>query len=123
MTSVDDETLRDWARVGHASAEVIILRRVTDFHLGLNAHRWLKIRMRQIADGAESLAVTEASTVSRARAETLEAFLRGTGFELDPRAGFVPARRTRRFSSNTGVRAGTRASPARSRGTKGSWSR
>ena len=85
VTSVDDETLRDWARVGHASAEVIILRRVTDFHLGLNAHRWLKIRMRQIADGAESLAVTEASTVSRdSRAETLEAFLRGTGFELDP---------------------------------------
>ena len=84
VTSVDDETLRDWARVGHASAEVIILRRVTDFHLGLNAHRWLKIRMRQIADGAESLAATEASTVSRDSRATLEAYLRGTGFELDP---------------------------------------
>ena len=71
VTSVDDETLRDWARVGHASAEVIILRRVTDFHLGLNAHRWLKIRMRQIADGAESLAATEASTVSRDSRATL----------------------------------------------------
>lgn len=91
VTSVDDETLRDWAQVGHSSAEVIILRRVTDFHLGLNANRWLKIRMRQIADGAEALAATEASSVARDFPSTLEAYLRGTGFALDP-SGLVRPR-------------------------------
>ena len=91
VTSVDDETLRDWAQVGHSSAEVIILRRVTDFHLGLNANRWLKIRMRQIADGAEALAATEASAVARDFPSTLEAYLRGTGFALDP-SGLVRPR-------------------------------
>jgi hypothetical protein len=50
---------------------VVVLHTVTDFHLGLNAHRWLKIRMRQIADGAGPLvreaAAAEAEAESRHR--------------------------------------------------------
>jgi hypothetical protein len=45
---------------GHAAAQVVVLHRVTDFHLGLNANRRLKIRMRQIADGAKGLVAGQA---------------------------------------------------------------
>ena len=55
LTCLDDATLRAWAPEG-AEAEVAVLARVADFHLGLNANRWLKIRMREIADAAEPLA-------------------------------------------------------------------
>jgi hypothetical protein len=50
VTSLDDASLRSWLPVG-AKADIVVVRRVTGFHLGLNANRWLKIRMREIADG------------------------------------------------------------------------
>lgn len=35
-----------------SGAEVVVLERITDFFLGLNAGQWLKIRVAQISDGA-----------------------------------------------------------------------
>lgn len=38
-----------------SDAEVIVLERITDFFLGLNAGQWLKIRVSQISNGALAL--------------------------------------------------------------------
>jgi hypothetical protein len=86
VTSLDDASLRSWLPVG-AKADIVVLRRVTGFHLGLNANRWLKIRMREIADGVAGLAfldrdekTEEKTNVSASPAS----FYRGTGLVLDP---------------------------------------
>ena len=86
VTSLDDASLRSWLPVG-AKADIVVLRRVTGFHLGLNANRWLKIRMREIADGVGELAfldrdekTEEETNVSASPAS----FYRGTGLVLDP---------------------------------------
>ena len=86
VTSLDDASLRSWLPVG-AKADIVVLRRVTGFHLGLNANRWLKIRMREIADGVAGLAfldrdekTAEKTNVSASPAS----FYRGTGLVLDP---------------------------------------
>ena len=86
VTSLDDASLRSWLPVG-AKADIVVLRRVTGFHLGLNANRWLKIRMREIADGVGGLAfldrdekTEEETNVSASPAS----FYRGTGLVLDP---------------------------------------
>ena len=86
VTSLDDASLRSWLPVG-AKADIVVLRRVTGFHLGLNANRWLKIRMREIADGVAELAfldrdekTEEKTNVSASPAS----FYRGTGLVLDP---------------------------------------
>ena len=50
VTCLDDDTLQQWLPTG-AEAEVVLVNRVTNFHLGLSANRWLKIRMREIAGG------------------------------------------------------------------------
>ena len=76
VTSLDDATLRAWLPVG-APVELAFVRRVTGFHLGLNANRWLKIRMREIADGVAGVA-DESALASP------EAFYRDTGLVLDP---------------------------------------
>jgi hypothetical protein len=86
VTSLDDASLRSWLPVG-AKADIVVVRRVTGFHLGLNANRWLKIRMREIADGVGELAfldrdekTEEKTNVSASPAS----FYRGTGLVLDP---------------------------------------
>jgi hypothetical protein len=43
---------------------VYVLRRVTDFFLGLNAGQWLRIRIGQIADGAAQWLETQADRPS-----------------------------------------------------------
>jgi hypothetical protein len=50
VTTVQDEALRQLLPAGRA-VEVVVLARVTDFFLGLNAGQWLKIRLAQVADG------------------------------------------------------------------------
>ena len=89
VTSLDDAALRAWLPVS-ARAEVVVVRRVTGFHLGLNANRWLKIRMREIADGVAG-AVADARTredffapLDADDASFFEPFYRGTGLVLDP---------------------------------------
>ena len=84
VTSLDDAALRLWLPVG-APVELAVVRRVTGFHLGLNANRWLKIRMREIADGVAGVAsVADArKSAPGARASTA-AFYRDTGLVLDP---------------------------------------
>ena len=62
VTCLDDAALRAWMPAGHAAAQVVVLRKMTDFHLGLNANRWLKIRMKDIADGAARWVASEASS-------------------------------------------------------------
>ena len=89
VTSLDDAALRAWLPVS-ARVEVVVVRRVTGFHLGLNANRWLKIRMREIADGVAG-AVADARTredffapLDADDASFFEPFYRGTGLVLDP---------------------------------------
>ena len=89
VTSLDDAALRLWLPVG-APVELAVVRRVTGFHLGLNANRWLKIRMREIADGVAG-AVADARTredffapLDADDASFFEPFYRGTGLVLDP---------------------------------------
>jgi hypothetical protein len=85
VTSLDDASLRSWLPVG-AKADIVVLRRVTGFHLGLNANRWLKIRMREIADGVAGLAFldrTEEEEKTNVSASPAS-FYRGTGLVLDP---------------------------------------
>jgi hypothetical protein len=100
VTSLDDDALRAFLPVG-AGAEVVLVRRVTGFHLGLNANRWLKIRMREIADGVtevlaredaefdrsktvESAAVAKKEAVGNVESgDPFERFLRETGLVLD----------------------------------------
>ena len=92
VTSLDDAALRAWLPVS-AHVEVVVVRRVTGFHLGLNANRWLKIRMREIADGVAG-ALADARTREDFFApldrddvfaqKFFEPFYRGTGLVPDP---------------------------------------
>ena len=85
VTSLDDAALRAWLPVS-ARAEIVVVRRVTGFHLGLNANRWLKIRMREIADGVAGAVADDAprGRAARRRRDPYDAFYRGTGLVLDP---------------------------------------
>lgn len=83
VTSLDDASLRSWLPVG-AKAELVVVRRVTGFHLGLNANRWLKIRMRQIADGVGGLAFSDRDAEEKTSSASPASFYRGTGLVLDP---------------------------------------
>ena len=86
VTSLDDAALRLWLPVG-APVELAVVRRVTGFHLGLNANRWLKIRMREIADGVGELAFLDRDEKTEEKTNvsaSLASFYRGTGLVLDP---------------------------------------
>jgi hypothetical protein len=86
VTSLDDASLRSWLPVG-AKADIVVLRRVTGFHLGLNANRWLKIRMREIADGVAGLAFLDRDEKTEDKTNVSASpasFYRGTGLVLDP---------------------------------------
>ena len=85
MTSLDDAALRAWLPVS-ARVEVVVVRRVTGFHLGLNANRWLKIRMREIADGVAGAVAADARREDAPLDgdDPYDAFYRGTGLVLDP---------------------------------------
>ena len=85
VTSLDDAALRAWLPVS-ARAEVVVVRRVTGFHLGLNANRWLKIRMREIADGVAGAVAADARREDAPLDgdDPYDAFYRGTGLVLDP---------------------------------------
>merc|ERR1711924_363270 len=58
--------------------ELVVLRRVTNFFLGLNAGRWLQIRMDEIA--RESVAWL---ADDKTQGCNIDEFLRGTGLQLD----------------------------------------
>lgn len=61
--------------------EVVVLARVTDFFLGLNAGQWLKIRILQIANAGEQLLGKRYGVgPCREEAATLESVLEGSGF-------------------------------------------
>ena len=85
VTSLDDAALRAWLPVS-ARAEIVVVRRVTGFHLGLNANRWLKIRMREIADGVAGAVAADARREDAPLDgdDPYDAFYRGTGLVLDP---------------------------------------
>ena len=85
VTSLDDAALRAWLPVS-ARAEIVVVRRVTGFHLGLNANRWLKIRMREIADGVAGAVADDARREDAPLDgdDPYDAFYRGTGLVLDP---------------------------------------
>lgn len=77
VTCLPHEVLEGLFPLG-LTAEVVVLSRVTDFFLGLNANRWLKIRMRQIADGAIGIVQSEA----QGETERLQEFWADTGLQV-----------------------------------------
>merc|ERR1712194_588314 len=77
---LSEDCLRKWAPVGSV-VELVKVERVTDFHLGLNAGRWLQIRMRQICE--ESTLSAKPSRLKMSNADDLRLFFTGTGLRLD----------------------------------------
>ncbi len=63
LTFLDTPTLVALAPPGR-TVEVTVLAQATDFFLGLNAGRWLAIRMGEICTAAEELGVAEGSDLS-----------------------------------------------------------
>ena len=77
LTIVPHATLAQAFPAG-AELEVVVIERVTDFFLGLNAGQWLKIRIAQISDGGLAyLRSTAAEDVETTAAEVLA----GTGLQ------------------------------------------
>ena len=91
VSSLAHETLRPWLPLD-STAEVVLVKTVTDFHLGLNANRWLKIRMRDIADGVGGLFPEteqgDAAGTSGAQSDNNDGF---SEFFKDPGLAFDPA--------------------------------
>ena len=92
VTSLAHETLRPWLPLD-STAEVVLVKTVTDFHLGLDANRWLKIRMRDIADGVGGLFPEteqgDAAGTSGAQSDNNDGFsefFKDTGLAFDPAA-------------------------------------
>ena len=77
VTFVQDAALQALFPEG-SHVDVVAVARLTDFFLGLNANRWLLIRMGQLAAEGERQMGEHAN--GSAPADDLETFLAGTGF-------------------------------------------
>lgn len=78
-TLVPDAMLREWAPVG-TPVEVVLLARVTDFFLGLNAGTWLRIRIGEIMIEGQRWVQAQADACDGASAADEVAMLSDTGF-------------------------------------------
>eukprot|EP00931_Biecheleriopsis_adriatica_P123572 TRINITY_DN98628_c0_g1_i1.p1 TRINITY_DN98628_c0_g1~~TRINITY_DN98628_c0_g1_i1.p1 ORF type:complete len:287 (-),score=59.30 TRINITY_DN98628_c0_g1_i1:85-879(-) len=75
-TFLPDGVLQAWAPVD-ADMEVIVLARLTDFFLGLNAGTWLRIRIQELMTGGKAWIEQHAATVGEEKPS--EDLLAGTG--------------------------------------------
>lgn len=89
-TFVPDAVLREWAPVG-SIVEVIVLARVTDFFLGLNAGTWLRIRIQEIMSKGEMWLPSQQDAAQIGQASSLvlgeRNMLEDTGLEATAEVG------------------------------------
>ena len=92
---------------------MVVLERITDFFLGLNAGQWLKIRVAQISDGALTWVKSQHSCAQSSEctavygAMTANDVLKGTGLWPIPGVADDPpadARHLHHFWGNFGAR-------------------
>lgn len=91
FTVLPDDVLREWMPVG-TDVEVVVLARLTDFFLGLNAGTWLRIRIGDLVAKGQSwvhehceLHLPESDGTSSLHAQ--DALLEGTGLKHNGKLG------------------------------------
>ena len=83
VTFLSEEILRSRFPIG-STVDVAVIERCTNFFLGLNAGKWLTIRMNEIAKHAAASAAEESRLTddNGCSSSSLEMLLEGTGLEL-----------------------------------------
>ena len=90
LTFLAEETLRQLLPEG-SPVECVSIVRLTDFFLGLNAGRWLTIRMKEIADAAsEDMHRLAAEQQQQLPSRGVADFLDGTGLKCEHRVDPPP---------------------------------